>query len=83
MGVCTLWEPIYMLWQSSAQFSERNYTVWESIYTLWEAADAIWKSIYMLGWAADTLWECASAVIDRRYRSENPRCHLLSLPVLR
>ena len=43
MASCTLWEPIYMLWKSSAQFPERIYAVWEPIYMLWEAADALWE----------------------------------------
>jgi hypothetical protein len=49
MGICTLLEPIYALWRSSAHFPERTDTVWERICTFGEAADALWKSIYMLG----------------------------------
>ena len=41
MGICMLWEPIYMVEKSSAQFSERIDAVWEGIYTLGEAANTL------------------------------------------
>lgn len=49
MGVCMLWEAIYMLGKAFAHFPERIDAVVERVCTLSDAADALWKSIYTLG----------------------------------